>query len=179
LGTYIATTAVTMKRKFSFAIGIIVLVLSVALFTSCTGTKKTADLAISEEQTAYTPQIIFLNYSLERDSLEVYNIELINKIVASGTVKPTIHHNSTGKPGDFRCLILDANRQPISDIIVPDPLTKRIEYQQENGSLSSRQIQLDRAEFSVRMQLDSASRFIAIERINPSGTSQLIITELD
>jgi hypothetical protein len=168
-----------MKRQFSFAIGIIVLVFSVALFTSCMGTKNTTDLKNSEEQTAYTPLIIFLNYSLERDSLETYNVELINKIIASGTVKPTIHHNSTGKTGDFKCLILDANRQAISCLIVPDPLTRRIEYQQENGSLASRQIQLDRAEFSVRMQLDSASRYIAIEKINPSGTSQLFITEID
>lgn len=168
-----------MKRQPRFAIGIIVLVFSLSLFTSCMGTKNTTDLKKSKEQTAHIPQIIFLNYSLERDSLEVYHVELINTILAPGTLKPTIHHNSTGKTGDFRCLIMDANKQTISFIIVPDPLTRRIEYQQDNGSLTSKQIQLDRAEFSVRMQLDSASRYIAIDRINPSGMAQLIITEID
>ena len=168
-----------MKRNFGIAINLMLLVLLVAWITSCTGTKKTTDVTTYEEQTEYAPQIIFLNYSLERDSLDGYKIELINKIVSYGTIKPNTHHHSTGKSGDLKCLTLDANKQPISDIIIPDPLTKRIEYQQEDRSLASRQVILDRAEFSVRMQLDSASNFIAIERIDPSGSSQLIITEID
>ena len=168
-----------MKRNFGIAINLMLLVLLVAWITSCTGTKKTTDVTTYEEQTEYAPQIIFLNYSLERDSLEGYKIELINKIVSNGTVKPTIHHHSNGKSGDLRCLTLDANKQPISNIFIPDPLNKRIEYLKEDNSLASRRIKLDHAEFSVRMQLDSASHFIAIDRIDPAGSSQLIITEID
>ena len=168
-----------MRKNFGIPTNLLLLILLGAWFTSCTGSKKTTDETKYEAQKEYTPQIIFLNYSFERDSLEGYKIELINKIVSNGTVKPTIHHHSTGKSGDLKCLTLDANKQPISDIIIPDPLTKRIEYLKEDNSLASRQIKLDHAEFSVRMQLDTASNFVAIERIDPSGSSLLIITEID
>lgn len=174
-----ATNAETMRINIGIPIKFMLLILWVAWISSCTGSKKITNETTDQVQTAYTPQIIFQNYTLERDSLDNYTIKLINTIVSEGKIKPGLHHYSSSKSGDLKCLILDANKKPISDITIPDPLTKRIEYQQEDRSLTSRLLLLDQAEFSVRLQLDSASSFIAIERIDPSGTSRLFTTEID
>lgn len=168
-----------MNRYLGVIIGFSIILLVPAWNLSCTGSKEITAVTQGEDRTPIPPRIIFLNYSLERDSLQGTKIELLQKIVSNGMVKPAPHPHSTGKSGDLRCITLDARQQPISDLLIPDPLTKRIEYIMEDNSLASRQIKLDHAEFSVRLQLDSACSFVSIERIDPSGNTPLIITEID
>jgi hypothetical protein len=169
----------TMRRNLGIPTNLLLLILLGAWFTSCTGSKKITAETKYEAQKEFTPQIIFLNYSVERDSLEGYKIELINKIVTEGKAKPDIYQHGSPKDGDLLCITLDSDKQPISKMVIPDPLIKRAEYQQDDGSLASKQVVLDHSDFSVRMQLDSASHFISIDRFNPAGSSNLIITEIN
>ena len=125
------------------------------------------------------PQIIFLNYSIKRNHQNDYQIELINKIVAEGRLKADEVPHQKESEDDLDCLTLDKDKRPLSIQTIPDPFTKRYEYPQEDGSLTSRQITLDSTVFSVRMQLDHASRYVAVKRSNPPGSSYLIITEIE
>lgn len=168
-----------MNRYQGVVISVLFILTGPVWTISCSSSKESTVASVEESQAPPSSRIIFLNYHMERDSLLGYNIELINKTISNGAVKPGLHHHTSGKEGDLRCSTLDANQQSISDLLIPDPLTKRIEYLEEGNRLASKQIILDQVEFSVRLQLDDSASFVAIERINPSGNTQLIITEID
>jgi len=108
-----------MKKNFALTTNFLLLILLVAWISSCTGSKKTTNETKYEAQTEYTPQIIFLNYSIERDSLENYTIKLINTIVSEGKIKPGLHQHASAKDGDLICLTLDSNKQPIQRWLSP------------------------------------------------------------
>jgi len=147
--------------------------------TSCAGSKSTSEATVGGvEQTQDQAQIIFLNYSIKKNPDNVPHIEFISKIVAEGNLKPGIMHHAEPREGDLNCLTLDNNKRPLSSILVPDPLKRRVEYQQEDGSLTTRELSLDSTVFSVRMQLESASRYVAVKRSDSPGGSYLILTEI-
>ncbi len=168
-----------MENMFGRIINCTLFIILFVWITSCAGTNTTGKLSSQNKSLDSLSQIIFLNYSIQKDNKEGYNIELINKIVADGKIKKNSNQISTAKEGDLKCLILDENKLPISTIIISDPFIKKVEYQQENGSLTSKEVILDSADFSIRMQLDRGSRYIAIERINPNDSSYLLLTEID
>jgi hypothetical protein len=128
------------------------------------------------------PQIIFLTYSIRKDREQGgYAIELINKITTQGKIKTNADELTVPKAGDLRCVALDESQQPLSTLIIPDPLNETVEYATENGNLAKKEIALDSAQFSVRMQLSAITKFIAIERIDTpdSQATQLILTQLN
>lgn len=126
------------------------------------------------------PQIIFLNYSIKRNAAGSPEIRFINKIVADGKLKKNSPENQSLENGDLICVELDDNSQPIKRINIPNPLSRVVEYVDESGELAKKTIELDSAQFSVRMQLDANAEAIAIEQINASGvsSSNLIVTKL-
>ena len=126
------------------------------------------------------PQIIFLNYSIKRNAAGSPEIRFINKIVADGKLKKNSPENQSLENGDLICIELDDNSQPIKRINISNPLSRIVEYVDESGALAKKTIELDSAQFSVRMQLDANAEAIAIEQINGSGvsSSNLIVTKL-
>lgn len=150
-----------------------------ACITSCAGSKSTSEATVGGvEQTEDQAQIIFLNYSIKKNTGNVPHIEFISKIVAEGNLKSGLMHHAEPREGDLNCLTLDENKRPLSSILVPDPLKRRVEYQQEDGSLTTRELSLDSTVFSVRMQLENASRYVAVKRSDSPGGSYLILTEI-
>ena len=127
------------------------------------------------------PEIIFLNYSIKKSSTGSPEIRFTNKIIANGSLKASFQENSTDKAGDLKCIELDAGSQPIKSIIIPNPLQKTVEYVSESGQLGMKEVELDSAEFSVRLQLDPKTESIAIEQIgdlNGDSTNFLIVTKI-
>lgn len=167
-----------MKHTVGTVINRILISFLLVWITSCSGTKTSGDLSSQNKKAGDTPHFIFLNYSIKRDSIEGYKVELINKIVSDGKIKMNTGNHSPAKAGDLKCLALNEDKHPISNINIPDPLIKTVEYQNENGLLAKREVKLDSTVFSVRMQLDKHTKFIALERINPPNSSYLIITEI-
>lgn len=90
------------------------------------------------ENLANTPQILFLNYSMRRNSAGTNELRFINKIVAEGQLKKEPQENRTYKVGDLRCVELDANAEPIKSTYVPNPLNRTVEYVNELGELSKK-----------------------------------------
>jgi hypothetical protein len=139
------------------------------------------EVATSNTDDNNAPQILFLTYSIRKDPAQGgYAIELINEITTKGKIKTDGDESAIPKAGDLRCVALDANQQPTSSLLIPDPLNQTVEYATENGNLAKKDIALDSAEFSVRMQRTAATKFIAIERIDTpeSQVTQLILTQL-
>ncbi len=165
-------------RAIENCIRSVLLLLLVALISSCSGVKSISDNSVKEEFAEELPQIIFLNYSIKKDNKEVYQIELISQIISEGRLKTVEKPHLKKSKEDLECLTLDKDKRPLSILTIPDPFTKRYEYLQEDGSFTSQIASLDSTVISVRMQLDPASRYVAIKRSDPTGGFYLIITEI-
>lgn len=156
------------------------LLVIIAGFVSCSGTKSVSeDGAASTELNKQTPQLIFLNYSILKKADNSYQIELINQIVTEGSLKQTSSHPHEQMESDLSCLTLDKDKRPLSTHTLPDPFTKRVEYLQEDGSFTTREISLDSAVISIRMQLEPASRYVAVRKSGSQGGPFLILTEIE
>lgn len=149
-------------------------------FVSCSGSKSVfEDTGSSAELVKHEAQLIFLNYSIKKKADNSYQLELINQIVTAGTRKQPASHPHEQVESDLSCLILDKDKRPLSTQAIPDPFTKRVEFLQEDGSYSTREISLDSTVISIRMPLESASRYVAVRQSGSGGGPYLIMTEID
>lgn len=167
-----------MRLTFGIFLRRLSLIVYIFWSASCSGPRNISGSAGQESDIVNQNQIVFLNYAFWKDQDSFSHITLINKTVTDGKMKGSSSNHLPAREGDLKCMTLDGEMRPVSTVIIPDPLIKRVEYQQENGALASKEVELDSTVFSVRMQLEAGSRYIAISRINPSDSSFLYVTEI-
>lgn len=147
----------------------------------CRGTNISIGTKTDRDNSGFTSQIIFINYSIKLDrSIGEYKIQLINKIITEGKLKVISSAPDIRKPGDLECFALDKNLEPVDSIIISDPLNITVESVDENNSFFKKEISLDSAQFSIRMQLNKRTDAIAIKNNanSKSQNSYLIITRI-
>ncbi|ALJ04797.1 hypothetical protein APS56_06530 [Pseudalgibacter alginicilyticus] len=132
------------------------------IFTSCISNKS---IATHEPSTESHPKIIFLNYSIKKDSNNSRNIEFIDKKITEGTLK-NINSEVLGVNGDLVFLQLDKKSKPLEHLIIKNPLSKSMEYLDESKSFQRKQINLDSIQFSIRLQLNPETKYISINDVN-------------
>jgi hypothetical protein len=135
----------------------------------------------NEESETVSPRIIFLNYSIRLDkSGGEPEIRLINKSVTKGNLKINKSLPEIPKPGDLRCIALDDKQKAVESFIIPDPLNITVESVSDNNELFKKEIALDSAQFSVRMQLNEKISAIGIRK-NAGSENQnsfLLLTKI-
>lgn len=107
------------------------------------------------------PKIIFLNYSIKKNSDINRSIRFINKTIADGKLKNT-QSNQAGVSGDLICFQLDKKSNILESILVKNPLCKSMEFLDETKSFQRQQIHLDSSRFSIRLQLKPNTKYISI-----------------
>ena len=146
---------------------------------SCASKKNLVDENVNE---ASPPKLIFLNYSISKDENNNKNIQFINKIIANGKLKSnSSNYLKTGNIGDLKCSQLNKDSVEIASVIIKNPLSKNIEFINDSLIFENKKIALNKASFSIRLQLRSKTTFIAIKEIKDSlqNASTLNITKLD
>ena len=143
------------------------------LISSCTINKTTTETVPDPT----TPKIIFLNIELSKDAEQVVKANLVDKIVVDGKLKTHSIEDVKDAVGDIKCTQVDHQSMPIESIYLNNPFSKTIEYVEEDGSFSKKQIELDSAKISIRMQIKPRCRFIIIENIDEPNL-QLLKIEL-
>ncbi len=163
--------------KYKCIILFIISIITISVINSCRVNK---ELISDEDGFVKTPQIIFLNYSIIRNLDGKNEIRFINKIIANGKLKKDTPKDQVYKEGDLKCVQLDKNMQPVKSVYLPNPSVNTVEYVNELEQLSKKEIELDSARFSIRMQLDPQTKYIAIEKIKKiTGESiGLIVTKI-
>ena len=149
------------------------------LITSCATKQTTAkNTKIAEAE----PKLIFLNYSISKEKNNKTNIEFIDKKTTDGKLKTNSNkYIKSGTVGDLECFQLDKDSKEIASIVLKNPLSKHIEFVNDSLNFEHKKIELNKATFSLRLQLHSQTKFIAIKEIIDSlqNTSTLIITKID
>jgi hypothetical protein len=133
------------------------------------------------DTTAVTPKIIFLNYSVKPDKSEGgFEIVLINKLITEGKLKKNNIQPEISKPGDLNCITLDNHLNPVDTIVVPDPLNITVESVNERNELFKKEVKIDSARFSIRLQLTEKIYAIGIKMSTNSKNQNnyLLLTKL-
>jgi hypothetical protein len=170
-----------VKGKFKFTYIIPLAILLVTCHVSCKSTRQGKSTDIHEDPGMSNPDIIFINYSVKADKTKmVPEIRLINKIITKGRLKKNIPEAEIPKSGDIFCFALNTNMEPVDSIIIPDPLNATIESVDGDNKLFKKEIALDSAEFTVRMQLNREIYAVGLKTREKSKKSNgyLLITKI-
>lgn len=152
--------------KHTFIIFLIIL-------NSCNTTKKAIndseipDSEITDSSSA--AKIIFLNYKIKKDSKGIEEIKLINKIISKGSLKKNGQKETTDIIDGFVCTQLDKKLLPIDSVQISNPLIKTFEYFDPSGLMGKKTIELDSAEFTVRIQLKPNAKFVSLKKTNSNN----------
>lgn len=131
----------------------------VLLICSC-GTSK--DGVNQVGQPMETTKIGFFNYLISKTSAELVEIKFIDKIIVDGKLKTDGSLNNSLQKNTLKLFQIDNDSQALDSMYIENPLSKTVEYVNDDGQYEKRTINLDHAEFSVRLQLNSNTTGIAI-----------------
>lgn len=148
-----------------------------ACLFSC-GSKKNTPPSLKNIE--LTPELVFLNYTINKTSNGQRTISFINKTITDGRLKNT-NHKKTGLIGDLKCTQIDKDSIEIEYIIVDNPLLKIIEYINDSLIFERKKIELNKASLSLRLQLNSKTESIVISEIIDSlqNSRPLITTKIN
>lgn len=134
--------------------------------------KKTIETPVKVE-----PKLLFLNFEIEKLK-DKKTITLINQIKTDGKLKGSGTKNANPNLEDLECLILDKDSKLLEKHHINNPLKKIIEYINDSGELEQKLIDLDRAEFSLKLQLQPSAKYIEINEITATGIIKHSTTEI-
>lgn len=151
-----------------------------ALHFSCASKKN--KVANETDIETLPPKIVFLNYTISKDSNGKKHIRFINKIITDGKLKNNSDtYLKTGAVGDLKCSQLNKDSLAIKTVIIKNPLSKTIEYLTDSLIFESKKMELNRAPLSLRLPLYDQTKYISIAEITDSlqNSRPLITTKLD
>ena len=147
-----------------------------SMMISCSVSKNTSDPSLNESNPKDSPRILFLNYEITRDSVNsTYTAQLINTVVAQGSLKNDNPPPLKPVSGDLELQVLNTNQQIISTLYIANPLDKSVEFVNDRGELQQKMISLGTAQFSVRLQLEPGAHSALLKRITESNSENTIL----
>jgi hypothetical protein len=143
-----------------FRIQIIAILLLSILLLSCSTARR-----IEPDQTNLQNRdqdlIGFLVFKIRKDSVRGKDvIELVSKTQSDGKIKGNSPASTDFE--DYLTIEVFKQNKLINVTFIEHPLYKHVEYVDEQGNLSTKYIELDQAEFFVRLQMKGNSNKIRI-----------------
>lgn len=152
----------------------IALTLTIGLL-SCASTLQASE----EEPTVLeAPQLLFLNYEMKTYGNKK-SISLINQVTTDGRLKQHTDYNPNPDLGDLECVILDKDSNILKTYSIKNPLLKIVEYINDSGHFEKKILNLDYAQFSLKLQLNAKAAYAVIHEINPNGNIKLKTTKIE
>lgn len=143
------------------------IILTVFILISLAACKTSKEQVTEENDTAIvlvqnTPEILMVSFSMDsRDSVKV-----INSMRNPGRLRGEFYSKSEPKEGDLIISILNEANVVCSKTIVENPMLRRFEYSETDdiSTLTSKTIELDSAEFFIRVQFDVSFKHLRVEK---------------
>ena len=105
--------------------------------------------------------IAFVVLSIRKEKADAKSvIELVSKTQSPGTIKKQAQH--TPLTGNYLSIYLYKNKKLSDSMIVEHPLHKHFEYSDANGALAVKDTIFEKADFSIRLQIQGQSNEIRI-----------------
>ena len=167
-----------MKSPQSYLLlGNLFLVISCTGYYSCSAQAQDVASVVKER---IGPKLLFLHYTISKDSNEVYHAEFINKILADGRLKDDSNTLPISEEGAIECIQFDKNKRVLDRTYSKNPLRPIVEYVNDKGDLEKRQLDLDSAQLAIKLQLKETTTCIRLFVIDESGNAsiELITTSI-
>ena len=154
------------------------LLLFVLSFLSCT--PKNKSLASAKVIENEIPQIVFLTFNVVKDTLtKKVSISLKNKIVVNGKFKDQEQISAKNSPNNLTLVFGNGNKV-LKEIYIEHPLYKRVDVYGDKGEISTKEINLTTAEFTLRIEKQKEINKVTIhEFVNFTETKSINILKLD
>ncbi len=135
---------------------------------------------IQEEVEVDEEKILFLNYKIAKESGGEINLSVINQIINKGNIKGYNSNIQYLKIGNLKFIQQDLQGNELDVYYLSNPLTREVEFVDENGQFQRKVIQMDSSEFGIRLQLQNQCRKVVVELIKDSelNTIELLTTEI-
>lgn len=120
--------------------------------------------------------MLFLTYEITRNRADSsWSAQLVNRVVASGSLKKDPGTLMQAAAGDLELQVLDRNQQIMASYYIPNPLDRRVEYVNDAGGLEQKTVSLDKAQFSFRLQMDPGARTTVLNLITGMNTEAITL----
>jgi hypothetical protein len=109
-----------------------------------------------------TPEILMVSFSMDsRDS-----VKLIKSMKNPGRLRGEFYSKSEPGEGDLIISFLNEANIVCSKTIVENPMIKKVEYSETDdiSTLTAKTIELDSAEFFIRVQYDDCFKHLRVEK---------------
>ena len=134
---------------------------------------------VTEEEPIITqPKLLFLNFEITKLN-DIKSVSLINQIKTDGKLKGHTSEDTKGDIGDLEYLILDKDLNQLEKHYIKNPLKKIIEFINDSGNFEKKMLDLDRSEFSLKLQLKPKAEYIVINEITSEGITKLNTTKIE
>jgi hypothetical protein len=137
---------------------------------SCTSFK------IQSNEEKETPKIIFLTYSIKKNTKKETEIIFQKKKLVDGRIKDFTNDNKNQSAGDLECSFLDKDKHILQVVYIKDPLNKLVEFVNNSGNLEKKIFETDSTQFVIRAPFIGNTKFIEISEITSDNTLKKIIT---
>jgi hypothetical protein len=149
---------------------------SACILFSCVGTSRTGHPVSEESLSEETPRLLFLTYEITRNTADSsWSAHLVNRVVASGSLKKDPGSLTRAGKGDLELQVLDRNQQIMTSYYFPNPLDRRVEYVNDTGRLEQKTVSLDSAQFSFRLQVDPGARTTVLNLITGMNSESITL----
>lgn len=147
------------------------LVLCIAMFfCACSGNQAVRGDAAASGDAVSAPQILFLHIMMLRDGATGEDRALLHEmLLVDGRLKER-RSAGDGLSGErLLCSFLDDGYQVLEQQTAENPLRRRYEAADEDGTFRSTDVSLDSAQLTLRTQWDDRMRFLRVETLPDSG----------
>lgn len=155
----------------------VLLFIGLTSYVSCGMKAQQLTSEVNQEQ---GPKLLFLNYSISKTNSGKKDVSFINKVIADGRLKDMSNKQPLSGLEDITCIQFDKNKVAVEQTYVKNPLKPVVEYVNDDGELEKRQLDLDTAQFSIKLQLDARTSYITLFLMDTSGapSTELITTSI-
>jgi len=161
--------------KISKTIRITYLLILLIALLSCASKQH---IETEEEPIITQPKLLFLNFEITKLN-DIKSVSLINQIKTDGKLKGHTSEDTKGDIGDLEYLILDKDLNQLEKHYIKNPLKKVIEFVNDSGNFEKKMLDLDRSEFSLKLQLKPKAEYIVINEITSEGITKLNTTKIE
>ncbi len=135
--------------------------------------------SVAQSETAKTNEnnIVYLFFEIEKTSNRTETVKHTNTTIKQGILKSASVDTKEKTTGNFIISMLSKNGEIIEERIIEDPLNPVLESYSEEG-LEKKQVNLRKAEFSVRFNQKGDVASVKIEKITAESKKHLMTIQL-
>lgn len=158
--------------------GILLLALMLLIQVSCTESQQMISATAYQPEQSDGSKIVFVNLSFLKTNDGKDSCDIINAVVADGTLRETLSHQLRNKENYYTLFFNSCDGKTIYKAEIENQLDTQMEVYNESGAIELKDISFKRREYSIRMQKGKEKICRLIVTKTTKGQTQTICNHL-